>query len=247
MRLNILLYLGWSTPQHSTTPALHTHTDIPLLFLTHTKSQGAPSEFFQSKPHAPKATPSSMLRARLRRRERRPQLAKTKIRQPGLALGVSMLLLLVTLLLCSFTGAAAEEESVASSSSSSVGIDGHYENQTLTRLAFGSCNKQVGEPTVYMSLACACVCRSSCCSSSGAALLPSKGLLLRVPSSRSPLFLLRGLTPPHPPSNQSQCMHLCPCVRDACRTLPFHLLSPFLLPPATSGSLFLSIMHHHMS
>jgi len=96
---------------------------------------------------------------RHRRRERRPQLTKTKIRQPGLALGVDKVLLLVTLLLCSFTGAAAEEESVATDhSSSTVKIDGHYENQTLTRLAFGSCNKQVGVcPPARMSLACACV------------------------------------------------------------------------------------------
>jgi hypothetical protein len=97
--------------------------------------------------------PVPMLRLR---RDRRPQLAtKTKIRQPGVALGVGMLLLLVTLLLCPFTSAAAEE----AGHSSTIEIDGHYENQTLTRLAFGSCNKQVCVClSARMSLSWACVC-----------------------------------------------------------------------------------------
>lgn len=100
-----------------------------------------------------------MVAAMLRlRRERRPppQLAagsattETKIRQPGLAWGVGMLLLIVALLLCSFTSTVAAEEA---GHSSTIEIDGHYENQTLTRLAFGSCNKQVCVcPPTRMSL-----------------------------------------------------------------------------------------------
>jgi len=46
-------------------------------------------------------------------------------------------MLLGMVLLCSFTGAVVMDQS------NTVEIDGHYENQTLTRLAFGSCNKQV--------------------------------------------------------------------------------------------------------
>ncbi|GAB5032173.1 alkaline phosphatase d [Nannochloropsis oceanica] len=49
-------------------------------------------------------------------------------------MGIPMLLGMV--LLCSFTGAVVMDQS------NTVEIDGHYENQTLTRLAFGSCNKQ---------------------------------------------------------------------------------------------------------
>lgn len=48
----------------------------------------------------------------------------------------------------------------------------------------------------YVPGLCLRACMSSCCPSSGAALSPPKGLLLRVPSSRSPLFLLQGMTPP---------------------------------------------------
>lgn len=79
---------------------------------------------------------------RRRRKEGRPYFmaaAAMSSRMPGLMLVLSIFF---TFMLQEHLFSLAEEQGDTMKQMAAE-LDGHYENQTLTRVAFGSCNKQV--------------------------------------------------------------------------------------------------------